>query len=59
MTDVSTRADDADVRDRAGPPADGGSVESYETDDGVVLYDADNPLAWIEAARPVALDEAT
>lgn len=34
-----------------------GEVEAYETDDGVVLYDAGNPLAWIESRAPVRLDE--
>jgi hypothetical protein len=34
------------------------SVEAYETDDGVVLYDAGNPLAWIESRSPVRLDDA-
>lgn len=35
-----------------------GEVELYETDSGVVLYDAGNPLAWIESRAPVRLDEA-
>lgn len=39
--------------------ASGGEVEAYETDNGVVLYDAGNPLAWIESRAPVRLDEAT
>lgn len=34
------------------------AVEAYETDDGVVLYDAGNPLAWIESRSPVRLDDA-
>lgn len=25
------------------------NVESYETDDGTVIYDSGNPLAWIKA----------
>lgn len=33
-------------------------VELYETDDGIVLYDAGNPLAWIESRAPVPLDDA-
>lgn len=37
--------------------ADLASIESYETEDGVVFYDADNPLAWMEANRTVQLDE--
>jgi len=38
-------------------PEDLASIESYETEDGVVFYDADNPLAWMEANRTVQLDE--
>jgi hypothetical protein len=34
------------------------SVEAYETDEGTVLYDAWNPLAWIESGVTVAIDEA-
>ncbi|MFB6155993.1 MAG: hypothetical protein ABEJ22_08860 [Haloferacaceae archaeon] len=33
------------------------TVESYEIDDGVVFYDAENPLAWVEANAAVRLDE--
>lgn len=33
------------------------SIESYETESGVVFYDADNPLAWMEANQPLSLDE--
>lgn len=40
------------------PAATHGDVEAYETDDGVVLYDAGNPLAWIESRSPVRLDDA-
>ena len=25
------------------------TTEAYETDSGVVLYDSENPLAWIQA----------
>ncbi len=34
------------------------SVEAYSTEDGTVLYDAANPLAWIESTGAVRLDEA-
>lgn len=37
--------------------ADGG-IEAYETDHGIVLYDVNNPLAWIESSSPIALDDA-
>jgi len=32
-------------------------VESYEVDDGVVFYDPQNPLAWVEASRTVSLTD--
>jgi hypothetical protein len=31
-------------------------TEAYEHDDVVVLYDADNPLAWVEADTAVRVD---
>ena len=34
------------------------TTESYQTEEGVVFYDADNPLAWMQAADVVDLDEA-
>lgn len=42
------------------PPdmTDDGSVETYETDSGTVLYDARNPLAWIESSFAIPIDEA-
>lgn len=33
------------------------SIEAYETEEGVVFYDAENPLAWLESSRSVSLDE--
>ncbi|MFC7045125.1 hypothetical protein ACFQH6_06570 [Halobacteriaceae archaeon GCM10025711] len=33
------------------------SIEAYETDDGVVFYDAQNPLAWLKATHAVRLGE--
>jgi len=46
--------------------ADGGSVPTdadepvgtYETEQGTVLYDAGNPLAWIESSVTVSMEEA-
>ena len=35
-----------------------GEVEAYDTEEGVVLYDAGNPLAWIESDAPVRLEDA-
>jgi hypothetical protein len=34
-------------------------VEVYEDDGNVVLFDAANPLAWVEANRTVRLADAT
>lgn len=31
------------------------TVESYETDTGVVFYDSENPLAWVETEEPISL----
>jgi len=33
------------------------SIETYEEDDRVVLFDADNPLAWVETTVAVPLEE--
>lgn len=32
-------------------------VEAYETDEGVVLYDARNPLAWVKSDKFTRLDD--
>ncbi|MFB6085226.1 MAG: hypothetical protein ABEJ84_00240 [Halodesulfurarchaeum sp.] len=32
-------------------------VEAYETVDGIVLYDGDNPLAWIQSTAVESLSE--
>ncbi|ACM55783.1 DUF7331 family protein [Halorubrum lacusprofundi] len=34
-------------------------VEVYEDGGNVVLFDAANPLAWVEASRTVRLADAT
>lgn len=31
-------------------------VETYETDEGVVFYNVDNPLAWLESSETLSLD---
>ena len=33
------------------------TVEAYEIDGGVVFYDAENPLAWVETTTTVQLSE--
>lgn len=35
------------------------TTEAYETDSGVVLYNAENPLAWIQADNARVLREMT
>ncbi|ERG99286.1 MAG: hypothetical protein J07HQX50_00430 [Haloquadratum sp. J07HQX50] len=34
-----------------------GDVESYEIEDGIVFYDPDNPLAWVETSHIIELSE--
>lgn len=44
--------------ERPGPADDGfETVESYEVDGGVVLYDAEAPLAWLRSDRTVDLND--
>lgn len=33
------------------------SAELYEIDDGVVLYDAENPLAWVQSTLSIRLED--
>ncbi|GAB3026372.1 hypothetical protein GCM10025298_13130 [Natronobiforma cellulositropha] len=56
---MSTRADDSRRGDsvRRGEPASIATIESYETKDGVVFYDAENPLAWMETSQTYALED--
>ncbi|WP_226042592.1 hypothetical protein [Natrinema sp. DC36] len=59
MIDVSTHMKD-DATDRSEPssePEGTATIESYETDDGVVFYDAENPLAWVETSRTLTLED--
>ena len=60
MIDVSTRVNDDEQTDSTGPRGQlegTATIESYETDDGVVFYDAENPLAWVETSRTLELDD--
>ncbi|MFT4890833.1 MAG: hypothetical protein ACI9YT_001754 [Halobacteriales archaeon] len=34
------------------------SVEAYETEDGVVIYDAENPLAWLESSSAIPIRDS-
>ena len=33
------------------------TTETYETEEGTVFYDAENPLAWVQTDVTVSLDE--
>lgn len=48
----------ADAEQREGG-VDSVAVEVYETDGNVVFFDAQNPLAWLEAGSTVPLREFT
>lgn len=41
------------------PPEQDGvaTVETYDVDGATVFYDAENPLAWLEASDPVRLSD--
>lgn len=32
-------------------------IEAYETEDGTVLYDSENPLAWIKSESALEIKE--
>lgn len=36
-----------------------GATGAYETEDGIVLYDVDEPLAWVQSDTAVTLAEMT
>jgi len=62
VTHVSDHATTGDEERRNHVPQlpegeEGPTVESYDTEDGVVLYDADNPLAWLKATNATPLAE--
>ena len=59
MSDRVHSADGASSDDGSLPDEDAGTrtIEAYKTDRGVVLYDAENPLAWVEATRCYSLEE--
>jgi len=47
-----------DSADEQRPDRDGiDTVEAYEVEDGTVLYDAENPLAWVESSNAVPVHE--
>lgn len=57
-TDASTDPDRADEPDAPAVSDAVRTTESYETEAGVVFYDAENPLAWVQTDHVVDLDSA-
>ena len=55
-TDPSTETTEIDATDGSTMPDAVRSTESYETASGVVFYDADNPLAWLQADHAIDLE---
>lgn len=50
--------DSAENRGSDGETPDGTeTIEAYETEEGVVLYDAQNPLAWVQSSAAVTLED--
>lgn len=47
------------AKDGAGVPPETAelTVEAYETDEGVVFYDAAEPTAWLQATDALSLDD--
>ncbi|MFW6321078.1 MAG: DUF7331 family protein [Halohasta sp.] len=55
---MSTHVDDTQWDRPDASELDGNAtVESYEVDGGVVFYDAENPLAWVETTQAVTLSD--
>jgi hypothetical protein len=57
LTNHAPDGDEQQADDRESAGAATGSIETYETNDGVVFYDAENPLAWVEANETYSLRE--
>ena len=59
MTDHanSKRTDRSPATQSAGEAHGLDEVESYDIDGGVVFYDPQNPLAWVETTRTITLKE--
>lgn len=53
----NTGDDDPTVADALPAEDPRATVEAYETDDGTVLYDARNPLAWVKASNAQSVEE--
>jgi hypothetical protein len=62
MTDHPSAGNPNGVEHVGDDPPEATAVEAtgvYEVDDGVVFYDVDNPLAWVQTRETVTLAEMT
>jgi hypothetical protein len=57
MSESPVSEDDTGAEPPARTDADH-AVEAYETEDGVVLYDAENPLAWLKGSNASPIEDA-
>lgn len=57
--DATTEQDSTGAQERPEPVVTEAveTTESYETEEGVVFYDAENPLAWMQAETVVELKD--
>ena len=55
--DAKAEQDSAGERPEPGVADAVEATESYRTEEGVVFYDAENPLGWMQAGEVVDLDE--
>ncbi|MFW6435453.1 MAG: DUF7331 family protein [Halovenus sp.] len=58
---MSSRVNAAGESERAANPETtpgAETVECYEDDEDLVMYDAENPLAWIQADTAVRIEDA-
>ena len=46
-----------ELRSEPGLPDAVETTETYQTDEGTVFYDAQNPLAWLQTDDPIRLSE--
>ena len=61
MTEGTDRTTEPGSESHGSEQADGSesvdAVGTYETADGVVFYDTENPLAWVQTRDAVRIDE--
>ena len=59
MPDPDTKAEQDSAGERPEPVVADAveATESYQTEEGVVFYDAENPLGWMQAGEVIDLEE--